>query len=64
MAYLLLVGAVPAPQLGVASMVASITLVLEALDELMKTKFVVIKQRIKPKRLNDLLILTSKLYRH
>ena len=59
----MLVGAVPAPQLGVASMVASITLVLEALDELMKTKFVVIKQRIKPKRLNDLLILTSKLYR-
>ena len=63
MAYFWLVGAVPAPQLGVASMVASITLVLEALDELMKTKFVVIKQRIKPKRLNDLLILTSKLYR-
>jgi hypothetical protein len=64
MAYLELVGAVPSPQLGVASMVASITLVLEALDGLMKTKFVAIKQRIKPKRLNDLLILTSKLYRH
>jgi hypothetical protein len=60
----MLVGAVPAPQLGVASMVASITLVIEALDGLMKTKFVEIKQRIKPKRLNDLLILTSKLYRN
>ena len=62
MAYLELVGAVPSPQLGVASMVASITLVLEALDELMKTKFVVIKQRIKPKLLTNLIFLTRKLY--
>ena len=49
MAYFWLVGAVPAPQLGVASMVASITLVTEAFDGLMKTKFVAIKQRINTK---------------
>jgi hypothetical protein len=47
MAYFWLVGA--DPQLGVASMVASITLVTEAFDGLMKTKFVAIKQRINTK---------------